>query len=1110
MNTETKIDFTHLHVHSSQGSMLDSVASIKDLVSAAKKNGMDALALTDHGTMYGCVAFYKEATKQGIKPILGCEVYVTNDNYEFGEPEKKTRDNYHLILLAETQEGYQNLCKIVSEATEHMYYKPRATKAILRKYSKGLIALTACIGGEVCQAIKHGGYEAGKKVAEEYIEIFGRNNLFFEIQRHDIPEEEVLYRELVKIAKELDMPVVVTNDIHYITREDSRTQEIVFCIEDDKTLDDPTRRTFGSDQCYFRSAEEMYRLFSGDFMGCISNTRVIADRCHAEIKFKQNLSPKYPALPEGETDTSYLRKLCEEALPKKYPTGKTSLEEARKRMDYELGVIDKMHYSSYFLIVADFIRYAHEHDIAIGPGRGSGAGSIVCYLTGITRLEPMGLDLLFERFLNPERQSMPDIDSDISDYGRDAIANYMMDFYGRPNSAKIVTFQTMKAKAAIKDAVKVMGFPFEMGKKLSKFIGNDNQTIAEALEENAEFKAEYDSNPTTKSVIDAAMSVESLPRQKGSHAAGIVISAVPLKEALPISLESDGWRTEYDKDEVEQLGLLKMDLLGLVNLSIIRDCVNSIKRRTGKTVDLEYESIPQDDAKTSEMLCKGGTFGVFQLESSGMTELVKKLAPKNYRDLVPLVALYRPGPLGSGMVDDFVECRHGRQEIKYMHPWLEPILKETYGVMLYQEQVMQVVQKLGNFSLGEADLMRRAMGHKEPELLMAQEEKFVKGCAENNIDEELARKIFDLMLQFASYGFNKSHSAAYAFVAYQTAYLKAHYPCEYMAAYMSHIKAGKPEVKAAKLATAKRVCESYGIKFLGVDINKSGADYQPEGEKTIRIGFSAIKGMGDNVIDAIIKEREENGDYTSPTDMLYRLGERAFRIKDEGGSATAIGKEAFIALARLGAFNSIYANQALLCAYGENIVDAVKKVVSARRKSNKKSSSEMCISLFSDDVMESMKPKAPTVEETLPYGHKEPKPYTDRLLMDSERELYSFYATRNPLEEFRQNYITGVSTNVEYMLKAVADGTWNPNWKAKECGMFTELKSIVTKKGDAMAFGKFQTYSECLDVVIFPKVYAQMAQQGILHKFVYFIKEAIPAMRDGRFQLVINDIEALS
>lgn len=1086
-------DFTHLHVHSSQGSMLDSVASIKDLVAEAKKDGMDALALTDHGTMYGTLAFYKECKAQGIKPIIGCEIYVTNDDYSAGEPPKKTRDNYHLILLAEDDEGYHNLCKIVSEATEHMYYKPRATKPMLRRYHKGLIALSACIGGEACQAIKEGGKEAGRKVVEEYRDIFGKDNYFIEIQQHGIPTEKELYGTLMEIDDEMDIPLVATNDIHYIRQADARTQEIVFCIRDNKQLSDPDRYTFGSNQCYFRTGDEMMSIFK-DYHGCISNTRRIADRCNVEIQFHQNLSPKYPAVPEGETDTSYLRKLCETAIVKKYPTKKVTLEEARKRMDYELGVIDKMHYSSYFLIVADFIRYAHEHDIAIGPGRGSGAGSIVCYLTGITRLEPIGLNLLFERFLNPERQSMPDIDTDIADYGRDDIASYMMDFYQRPNSAKIVTFQTMAAKAAINNAAKVLGMPFALGKKLAKCV-DDKQTIEEALEENEELKQDYATSSTTRNIIDAAKAIEGLPRQKGSHAAGIVISAVPLKEALPISLESDGWRTEYDKDEVEQLGLLKMDLLGLVNLSIIRDCVNFIKKRTGHVVDLEFESMPLDDKAVSDMLCNGGTFGVFQMESAGMTELVKKLQPKTYFDLVPLVALYRPGPLGSGMVDDFVERRHGRQKITYMHPWLEPILKETYGVILYQEQVMQIVQKLGNFTLGEADLMRRAMGHKEPELLMAQEEKFVKGCLANHIDEALSRKIFELMLQFASYGFNKSHSAAYAFVAYQTAYLKAHYPCEYMAAYMSHIKAGKPEVKAAKLAAAKRVCENYHIRFVGVDINQSGADYEPEGEHTIRIGFSAIKGMGDSVISAMLKERKEGGEFASPTDFLFRV--------------PSAGKEPFSALARLGAFNKVYENQAVLCTYYEEIAAAVKKVLAAKAKAEKKTDTRS-LCLFDEGTLEQFEVKPPTVEECLPRGYRMPNPYTARNLMDSEYELYSFYATKNPLDAFRKEYINGVSTDVAYMIQATKDKTWKKEWKAKECGMFIEMKAITTRKGDPMAFGKFQTYSECIDVVIFPKVYKKMAEDRILHKFVYFIKEGTPAMRDERFQLVIDDIEALA
>lgn len=1099
-------NFVHLHNHSSVGSMLDSMASVKDLVATAKKFGMESLALTDHGTMYGILAFYKECKKEGIKPIIGCEVYVTNDDYSSGEPAHKTRDNYHLILLAENDTGYHNLCRIVSEATEHMYYRPRATKPILRKYHEGVIALTACIGGEVCQAIKNGGLAAGRKVVEEYIDIFGKENLYLEVQKHGIPDENVLYKGVMDIADEMDMPIVATNDIHYISREDAYAQEVMFCISDNKTIDDPSRRTFGSDQCYFKSAEEMYKTFH-DYKGCLSNTAKIAERCNVEIKMKQKLAPQFP-VPEEETETSYLRKICEKNLPKKYPFRDVTLEEARERMDYELGVIEKMGYSGYFLIVSDFIRHARSNDIPIGPGRGSGAGSIVCYLTNITQLEPISLDLLFERFLNPERVSMPDIDTDIGGKfrkitadgkeiiiaGRDAVAEYMMEFYGYPNSAKIVTFQTMKAKAAIKDAAKVLGFDFEKGTHLSKFISDDKQKISEALEENEEFRHEYDTDMGVRKIIDTAKKLEGSPRQKGSHAAGLVISSVPLKDALPISLESDGWRTEYDKDEVEQLGLLKMDLLGLVNLSIIQDCLKNVKERTGKDVDLAYETMELADKTTSDMLCKGDTFGVFQIEGSGMTELVVKLQPKNFQDLVPLVALYRPGPLGSGMVDDFVECRHGRKEISYMHPWLEPILKETYGVILYQEQVMQVVQKLGNFTLGEADLMRRAMGHKEPELLMAQEDKFVKGCAQNDIREELARKIFNLLLQFASYGFNKSHSAAYAFVAYQTAYLKAHYPCEYMAAYISYIKSGKPEVRAAKLTTARNICSARGIKFLGVDVNKSQGDYLPEG-KSIRIGFSAISGMGSNIIDAIVNERKEGGPFKSPTDFLYRV--------------PSVGEKDFESLAKLGAFNDIYDNQAVLCSYSSDIVKAVKKVLQAEKKKKNKAE-ELCISLFSDEVLESVKVKPPTVEQALPDGYRKPPKYTDRQLMNSERDLYAYYATKNPLDEFKEKYIYGVSTDVPIMTKALQEGTWRYDWYAKECGMFTEMRTITTKKGSTMAFAKLQTYNEVVDCVIFPKVLQKMTEDGIMRKQVYFINKAKPELRNGILQLIVEEIEALA
>lgn len=1057
--------FVHLHVHSAEGSHLDSVAKVKDLVSKAKECGMEALALTDHGTMYGVLRFYKECKKQGIKPVIGCEIYVTND------PVNKVRDNYHLVLLAKDNEGYINLCKIVSEATENFYYRPRATKEILRRHSRGIIALTGCIGGEVCRAIRDKGLEYGKKVVSEYLDIFGRENLYLEIQKHGLPEEGV-YRDVAAIAKDMDLKIVATNDVHYISRKDAEAQDMLFCIREKKQKSDSDRFRMPTDLCYFRTQQEMESIFN-DYMGCLSNTAEIAGRCNAEIEMKQDLSPHFPGLPEGETEQSFLRRICEEALPKMYPFREVSLDTARERMDYELSVIGKMKYSGYFLIVRDFIIWAKEHGIMIGPGRGSGAGSIVCYLSGITRLEPISLGLLFERFLNPARVSMPDIDTDIQDSGRDAVAEYMMERYGRENSAKIVTFQTMAAKAAIRDAAKALGLSFAEGSAISGFIP-DGCSIKEALEANGAFSNEYAKKTAVKTVTDIAMSIEGLPRQHGSHAAGVVISRKPLKDVLPVSLEKNSktgraeYITEFDKDEVEQLGLLKMDLLGLVNLSIISDCI----RYTGKNIDIEYETMSLDDPDTMKMLREGRTLGVFQLESTGITELVKKLAPESYHDMIPLVALYRPGPLGSGMVDDFVECRHGRKEISYLHPWLEPILKETYGVILYQEQVMQIVQTLGGFTLGEADVMRRAMGHKEPELLKAQEQKFVDGCSGNNIGEELSRKIFNLMLQFASYGFNKSHSAAYAFVAYQTAYLKAHYPAEYMAAYLTHM-ADKKE----KLAQARSELLKTGIKILPLDINRSGAGFIPDG-KDIRIGFGIIKGLGNETAKAICEERK-NGLYADPFEMAMRV--------------PSLNENSFAAICELGAFNKTFGRQKALAVAAGEIFKAAKKKAKVPAKT------DISLSLFSDDELASCEASFSAAQ----FCNDDDTMFSDAEMASIEMKHYGFYASKNPMDK----YADRKNTSMELAKKALEEGTWKKSWNGKShiCGMVESIRIVITKKGETMCFLTLSTTSGwTVDCVIFPEAFSRMDTSKSI-----FEVTGTPELRNGKLQFIVGSVKSL-
>ena len=1077
------VHYVSCHTHS-QFSMLDGLARINDLVKKAKEYNMPAVALTDHGNMFGAYKFFKACQKEGIKPIIGCEVYVTNDPDGLTDNADKHRDNYHLILLAENDEGYNNLCRIVSSASENFYYKPRASKELLRKYSKGIIALTACVAGELPRAIMEKGIEGGRTVLNEYIDIFGKDNLYVEIQNHMLPDERKVYPAAIQLANELDLKIVATNDVHYINKEDSKAQEILLCISTKKTLGEEHM-----DMCpelYMKSPEEMSELFANEEekYGVLSNTLEIAERCNVTIKEKQDLAPRFRAIPEGETESSYLRHLCEEALPKKYSGEKFQV--AKKRMDYELGVIEKMGYSGYFLIVWDFIRYARNHNISIGPGRGSGAGSIVCYLTDITQLEPLELDLLFERFLNPERVSSPDIDTDIADYGRPDIAQYMMDTYGYDKSAKIVTFQTMAGKAAVKDVARVYGYPPVMGARISNFI--TEKTIKESLENNVEFADDYSKDPDVKKITDMAMMIEGLPRQKGSHAAGVVISKEPLKDVLPISLEEDGWRTEFDKEEVEKLGLLKMDLLGLINLSIIDDTQSFIKQKYGKTVDLTYGKLPMDDKRTMQMLCKGDTYGVFQLESSGMTKLVTGLAPKNYRDLVPLVALYRPGPLGTGMVEEFVECRHGRKQIKYIHPMLEPILKETYGVILYQEQVMKIVQVLGGFSLGEADLVRRAMGHKEQDVLNAQENKFVQGCVKNGIDEPTARKIFGMMRDFAKYGFNKSHSAAYAYIAYQTAYLKAHFPVEYLSAYMSHTAD-----KKNKLKTARTVCSQYGIKFLPVDVNKSGRYFIPE-DKNIRIGFNIINGVGESDSSIIINARKAGGSFTSVDDFMARM------VTEEN----MISEAAFKKLTALGAFNGIYATPALLDKYASEIHKAVKSFVKAQAKANKKNQQNNSLSLFSEQDMESLKVKPPTLKEILPDDWDVP-PITTKAMMETELENYGFYATVHPLDPFKKKYIDGVSLDIAQAMKMIQDGTWNYNWRCNLCAVKESVKLVATKKNDIMAFATFSSYTDSIDAVLFPQTLKKAQEKGLDTHKVFWLTNLRVESRNGNIQIIVDE-----
>ena len=1017
-------EFVHLHVHT-EYSLLDGACRIKNLIAAVKEQGMKAVAITDHGNMYGVIAFYQEAVKQGIKPVIGCEVYVAPGSRK----ERREVDGvkyYHLILLAENMKGYQNLVKLVSYANiEGFYYKPRIDRELLEKYHEGLICLSACIAGEVPQAVLSGQPQRAEAVVKDYLRIFGRENYFLEIQNHGLPEEKKAAAGLVELSKKLGVGLVMTNDAHYIHREDSDFHDVLLCIQMGKTLDDPDRMRFGSDDYYLKTPQEMRELFpAGEvYDQAFANTARIAARCQVEFEFGHTQLPYYPIPAPHKDAQEYLRYLCEQSLPKRYPEASA---EVRERLDYELGIIHKMGYDAYFLIVWDFINYSRAHGIGVGPGRGSAAGSLVAYLLGITSLDPLKYDLLFERFLNPERVSMPDIDVDFDYIQRPKVIEYVKERYGYDHVAQIVTFGTMAAKGAIRDVARVLNIPYAQADHISKLVPNELKiTLDKALEESADFRTAYEGDPQVKRVVDLARKIEGLPRHSSTHAAGVVIARYPLLDYVPVSVSDGTLVTQYDKDYVEELGLLKMDFLGLRTLTVITDCIKNIRKNRGLEVDIT--KIPLKDEQTAEMLCAGRTGAVFQMESSGMTQLVKDLAPQSFEDLIPTVALYRPGPLGSGMVDDFIAGRHGKKQVTYMHPLLEPILKDTYGVVLYQEQVMQIVQVLAGFSLGQADMLRRAMGKKKADILLAQRENFLEGCRKNGIEMGLANTIFDLLTHFADYGFNKSHSAAYALVAWQTAYLKAHYPQEFMAAMLTSV------MDTDKVTTYIEQCRRMGIPILPPDINRSYAYFTVDGE-AIRFGLAAVKNVGESALAGVIEERK-NGPFQSLVDFCSRVNLRQ------------INKRVIENLIRCGAFDSLGAKRSQLLA----ILD--KAVAEAQQEQADRESGQM--GLFGEEVL------GKAAELSLPDIPEAPQ--AERLAW--EKETTGFYITGHPLDRYAHI--------IEQLLsvREITGGGVQPKQVVRVAGMLTEVRRITTKKGDTMCFAVLEDFADPLELVVFPKAF---------------------------------------
>ena len=1013
--------FAHLHVHT-EFSLLDGASRIKNLVTAVKELGMDSVAITDHGVMYGTIDFYKECLKQGVKPIIGCEVYLAP-----GSRKERQEINgvkyYHLILLAENQTGYRNLVQLVSLANiEGMYYKPRVDKELLKKYHEGIICLSACVAGEIPRALIQGNKAKAESLVQEYLNIFGKDNFFLEIQNHGLAEERISNAGLVELAQKYNIGLVATNDCHYVSRADSEFHDILLCIQMGKTIADPARMRFNSDDYYVKSPAEMAELFK-DYPEAIANTEKIAARCQVDFEFGHIQLPYYPIPSQYADDAAYLRALCEQALPDRYPK---SSEAVIKRLDYELSIIHRMGYDSYFLIVWDFINYSRQHGIGVGPGRGSAAGSIVAYLLGITNLDPLKYELLFERFLNPDRVTMPDIDIDFDYIQRSKVIDYVKERYGYDHVAQIVTFGTMAAKGAVRDVGRVLNMPYSQVADIAKLIPNELKiTLDKALKESADFRKLYDSDADVKKLIDLARKIEGLPRHSSTHAAGVVIARNPLTDYLPVAVSEGTLVTEFDKDHVEELGLLKMDFLGLRTLTVINDTIANIKKNRQEVIDIN--AIPLADELTADMLCAGKTGAVFQMESSGMTNLVKDLAPRNFADLIPTVALYRPGPLGSGMVEDFIGGRHGTKEITYMHPLLEPILKETFGVVLYQEQVMQIVQVLAGFSLGQADLLRRAMGKKKHEILLAQKENFLKGCAQNQIDADLATTIFDLLTHFADYGFNKSHSAAYALVAWQTAYLKAHYPAEFMAAMLTSIMDTQKVPRYIELARRME------LEILPPDINASMANFSVDHE-AIRFGLAAVRNVGDAAIASIVEARQADGRFKSLLDFCKRI------------DTSTINKRMLESLIKCGAFDSLGAKRSQLLA----IMDAAMS--EAQRE--KRDAMNGQLGLFGEDIGETYALKLPDIPEaSMP----------ERL--NWEKENTGFYITGHPLDEFRAS-LKNLPT-----IEFIQHGGVKDKQVVRIGGMVTEAKRITTRKGDTMCFLTIEDYTERLEVTVFPRVF---------------------------------------
>lgn len=1035
------MQFCHLHTHT-EYSLLDGEASIKKLVARVKELGMDSCAITDHGSMYGVVDFYREAKSQGIHPVIGCEVYMAPRS-RFDKVHDIDNKTSHLILLAENQKGYKNLIKLVSAGyIDGFYYKPRIDFEMLKEHSEGIIALSACIAGEVPKALLRGDYDEAKKIALKYAEVLGKDNYFLEIQDHGLSEQKRIIPDMLRLSEETGIGLVATNDIHYLKKEDAKYQDVLMCIQMEKKVDDPDRMKFETEEFYIKSPEEMMSLFEY-VPQAIENTEKIAKRCNVDFDFGTRHLPAY-AVPDGKDAFEYLRELCQSGLEKRYSPVS---DELQKRLDYELGVIKSMGFVDYFLIVWDFIHFAKNNGVMVGPGRGSAAGSIVAYSLGITTVDPIKYGLIFERFLNPERVSMPDIDIDFAPNGRQKIIDYVVEKYGEGQVAQIITFGTMKAKLAIRDVGRALDIPYAEVDKVAKLVPFDlKMTISKALDISTELHALYENDPQIKELLDTSMALEGLPRHASTHAAGVVITSEPIVNYVPLQLNSENFiTTQFTKDTVENLGLLKMDFLGLRNLTVIENAVKIIKRTRG--IDLNMDEIDYDCKEVYELISSGNTDGVFQLESAGMQSFMQELKPDTLEDVIAGIALYRPGPMEQ--IPRYIKSKKNPQTIQYKHPLLKNILDVTYGCMVYQEQVLEIVRTLAGYSLGKADSMRRVISKKKADQMVIERKNFIygsddgdiPGCIKNGIDEQTAISIFDEINDFANYAFNKSHAAAYAFVTYQTAYLKTFYPVEYMASLISSID------DLDKINHYIANCKEMGIDRLPPDVNKSEDTFTVE-NNSIRFGLSAVKNVGRAMILNLVNERKNNGEFKTFSDFIDRMAGRD------------MNKRALEGLISCGAFDSMGVKRSQLLAVYEKALDGTAKAARDNVAGQ--------MSLF-DTIEEQSEMQFPNIDEL-----------DKKTMLKMEKQSTGLYFSGHPMEEYTDKIKKLTKYNISDVLTSVhkdEDG----NYHAVEgglqdgdmmiiCAAIASRKNKTTRSNAQMAFLNVEDVYGSVECIVFPKV----------------------------------------